>query len=367
MLSGFEWYLRANEPEVFGPAPAMRYMVEPTGDGPRAVRLVAGWSGHQVVSGREVTIRINAERRRGPEVGAREADEKRLLIVGDSLVFGFGVEHDETFGVHLESALEAELAIPVTVGNAGIPGLSTEDLPESLRQHADFGADAIVAAIYLGNDFSEDCEVYRAVVNGYVLQGAFARHAHRSWRTRLSLQWRVAFAVERFMRQYAPSLSLNPALLAATPEEAERLRGFPPLEQMREGVFMDVVDDPGYVATALDRTAGHLRELRRLAASRPLLIVLFPSRRHTRADLFVETLEQLGLAPAHYRRGTVQRRLSELGAALDVDMLDLTPELAAGDVATQDARWIPNDWHFSPAGHAQVAGWLLPWCLPALR
>ena len=50
-------------------------------------------------------VRINAEGYRGAEWPEKSADE--IVVVGDSQVFGLGVEEDETFSKELERALAA--------------------------------------------------------------------------------------------------------------------------------------------------------------------------------------------------------------------------------------------------------------------
>jgi lysophospholipase L1-like esterase len=50
-------------------------------------------------------VHVNALGLRGPEVGAKRPHELRVLVLGDSLVYGQGVGDDETLPVALEEAL----------------------------------------------------------------------------------------------------------------------------------------------------------------------------------------------------------------------------------------------------------------------
>ena len=79
--------------------------------------------------------------------GPRSADEQRVVVLGDSSFFGFGVADDQTMAAHLERRLDG-----VTVINAAIPGYSTEqsirlmdevvwDLDPSLLVIANFWSD----------------------------------------------------------------------------------------------------------------------------------------------------------------------------------------------------------------------------------
>src|SRR5688500_17987327 len=58
---------------------------------------------------------------RGPRVAKKARGEHRLIAIGGSTVFGYGVGWDETFPAHLERELRllAKNAAPVSVVNLG--------------------------------------------------------------------------------------------------------------------------------------------------------------------------------------------------------------------------------------------------------
>jgi len=64
--------------------------------------------------------------RGGPVSAEKAADAYRILVIGDSFAFGFGVEDDEALPAQL--AAQLSLARPgVEVINAGVPGWSADD------------------------------------------------------------------------------------------------------------------------------------------------------------------------------------------------------------------------------------------------
>src|SRR5213083_2702144 len=66
-------------------------------------------------------VRINAKGLRGPDVPyERRAGRPRVLILGDSQAWGFGVAEDETTASVLQTASGAEVI------NAGVSGYSTD-------------------------------------------------------------------------------------------------------------------------------------------------------------------------------------------------------------------------------------------------
>ena len=69
-----------------------------------------------------VHVRVNALALRGPELAEKQPNEIRLMTLGDSSVFGFGVEEADVFGAVAASYLSSEWARPVVPVNGGTPG-----------------------------------------------------------------------------------------------------------------------------------------------------------------------------------------------------------------------------------------------------
>jgi SGNH hydrolase-like domain, acetyltransferase AlgX len=100
---------------------------------------------------------------------------QRILLLGDSFVFGVGVPFEDTLGEQLERALNTgeEGSEPVEVVAAGVPGYGPDDyalLAERWvpRLHPDL----VVVAFFTGNDIY-DCNLKRSdpkvVVDGYMV------------------------------------------------------------------------------------------------------------------------------------------------------------------------------------------------------
>ncbi|MEC7987868.1 MAG: SGNH/GDSL hydrolase family protein [Myxococcota bacterium] len=86
-------------------------------------------------TGKDVTL-INA-------VGLRESlsptqkkrpQEKRVLVTGDSSIYGWGVRDHETYAVYLEKELRRRFRRDIEVINMGVPGYSTEQTIRLLNQ-----------------------------------------------------------------------------------------------------------------------------------------------------------------------------------------------------------------------------------------
>ena len=95
----------------------------------------------------DVEIRTNASGFRDDAVNEKRGF--RILLLGDSFAFGYGVERGSLFADILEHQLQTELI------NAAVGGF---DIIHQLRWYREYGkelhADLVVYALYLGNDLS---------------------------------------------------------------------------------------------------------------------------------------------------------------------------------------------------------------------
>lgn len=109
-------------------------------------RLKAGWRGWLEAPEYRHRVEINSRGFRGEEPGAEPA----VWMLGDSFVFGVGVEAKDS----LPGRLEAELAggsLKVPVWNLGVPSWSGEQYRRELeRRFADARPAAVVVVFFLG-------------------------------------------------------------------------------------------------------------------------------------------------------------------------------------------------------------------------
>jgi lysophospholipase L1-like esterase len=104
-------------------------------DGVLSHRIRPNWETFQVADEYSVRVTTNALGLRGAAATARKApDVYRILVIGDSFVFGYGVEDWETFPARLQTELEGQ-GHRVEVLNAGVPGWSTDSYLVYLREH----------------------------------------------------------------------------------------------------------------------------------------------------------------------------------------------------------------------------------------
>ena len=86
----------------------------------------------------------------------KSANEKRIIVTGDSSIYGWGVRDNETYAVYLERELRSRLAgTRLEVINLGVPGYSTE---QTLRLLDEVGWAYEPDLVVVSNLFS-DCNI----------------------------------------------------------------------------------------------------------------------------------------------------------------------------------------------------------------
>ncbi len=129
---------------------------------PRSARLASfwqydeklGWKNAPGAIGRfssygfDTVVQINSQGFRGPERDyVRNGEVGRVLVLGDSMIFGFGVEYEEMFTTILERRLPN-----VEVINLGVSGYSTDQellLYQSVRRK--YGAAVVIVVATHGH------------------------------------------------------------------------------------------------------------------------------------------------------------------------------------------------------------------------
>ena len=240
-------------------------------DAKNRIQTSTGWRGVQPVNGQKIEVRSNNLGMRGADVGPKQnASERRILMIGDSFVWGMGVAEQQAIPAQLEQRLRAT-SRNVLLGNAGMWGTSPREWGYTVdRFRQSFQPDAIVAVIYLGNDLSDLTLPPLYVLDGLPLTSEFAHVARSSLRYNMALRFRVWMALEHNL--------LNRVLPIAVPPKPQLL---PDGVSALEGVFFDLGEARASATPLLnDFTADlhrHFADLQRAAHGLPTLVVVLPS------------------------------------------------------------------------------------------
>ncbi len=141
--------------------------------------------------------RLNGNGWRGPEVGAKQRGELRVLNLGDSCTWGLGVHEDETYSERLGPLLTERTHARWSSVNAGVPSYSSL---QGRRFFSRYGAELApdVVTLYFGwNDAWEMCpdsknRLMEPSFTGSVLRILYRSQAFKRARLLLFDHWRGA-------------------------------------------------------------------------------------------------------------------------------------------------------------------------------
>jgi hypothetical protein len=98
-------------------------------------------------------VRINSLGLRGKESSADRPEVTRVLVLGDSYVFGIGVDEEHLMTTRLEELLGPHFPSGVEVVNLGVAGYSTDQELILFREVGPSLAPAIVVLVLCNNDY----------------------------------------------------------------------------------------------------------------------------------------------------------------------------------------------------------------------
>jgi lysophospholipase L1-like esterase len=136
-----------------------------------------------------VTISTNALGLRDREVERKQNGELRILLLGDSITFGYGVPAEETFGRRLESILTARLGRKVTTVNAGMGGFNTVQEYALLERYVSTFDPDVVTLLYIPNDIDVNDPPFNPRSNPALpgnAQSTTSRILQKSWLYKLA-------------------------------------------------------------------------------------------------------------------------------------------------------------------------------------
>jgi lysophospholipase L1-like esterase len=127
--------------------------------------MQADYSGRWSAVEYDQPFQTNTRGLRGAEVWPKASGEFRIVVIGDSMVFGGQVPEDERFTERLEATLKSRDFGQVRVVNVGVPGWTTLNEAGFLEANmAWLQPDLVVIAVYVGNDIEENV---MATIGGY--------------------------------------------------------------------------------------------------------------------------------------------------------------------------------------------------------
>lgn len=260
----------------------------------------------------------------------KSKNEFRILVLGDSIVMGYGVSHRETFASQLEEMLKNSGSFhrKIKVINTGVPGYAPFQELIILKESLRFKPDLLLLGFCM-NDLMEPFLVNRAF-------GGRGLDDHLVMQTRLPiLGW--LYNETGFGRMTIQFLQRKTDL------ETERRK------EIFEIKYMVQNSDQSEVKKAFAITLGYVKEIFDTARENDMkaLLMIFPYR--------------FQVEDKNFR--SPQRTMTVFASENNIDVIDFTDvceNLLKKDKITLDDIFIDND-HFTPEGNKKIAEVLLKW------
>jgi lysophospholipase L1-like esterase len=313
-------------------------------------RLKPGASAHFKTTDFETDIVINSSGTRGPEIPAKPAGEKRIAVIGDSLVLSVQVQYNQTFCALLEKRLNDHRtpAEPrYRVINAGVQGYGpVEELNFYERVVKPLQPDVVLVAVYVGNDAIEAFDSGSKILPAGA-SGATGAPADSSVRTsRGPSRWPLW--LRRITRR---SMVLQIVRLRAT-TLAERFGEARPIDR---ALTLYLPTAPPDIVRGLSVTRECLSRIAADAASRGARtgIVLLPARFQVASDDYAN-LDQI-VRDSGYQmvRDAGTERFRQALEGIGVPIMDALPVLRGS--TDRENVFFKTTAHLTPAGHQVMA------------
>jgi lysophospholipase L1-like esterase len=272
------------------------------------------------------------------ELGPKPANERRVLVLGDSLVLSVQVPFSQTFGELLERRLnERTGSAHYRVVNAGVQGYGPVEELLYFRKIVDIvQPDLVIVVVFVGNDAEEAVRSAPKLRPDAPDTPSMRTRLRRLVRRSMVLQivrLRVVSATERFTPNVAP------------PEPPLQSYAANPAPRIGEGLAISrtCLDDINKTATTVGARSA---------------IVLMPARFQVDDGDYGRLVESVTAAGGSLLRDAATERFHAALAPLNLPMLDVLPAmrrtLPGPDLFFQQTV------HLTPHGHDVVAAALDP-------
>jgi lysophospholipase L1-like esterase len=285
-------------------------------------------------------IRINNAGVRGPDFGAKADNERRVLVLGDSMVLSVQVAEADTFCQRLEDRLnQSRGPVRYRVINGGVQGYGPVEMALSIdRTLSELEPDLIIIGAYAANDATEAADSAPRLdgpAPAPLDAGELQRSTRRVLRRSMVLQvarMRVMQALDRLGRAPVPQRPLVAYL----------------------------TDPPADVPFGLSVSARAFGRIADAAAAKrvPTAIVLIPARFQVDDDDYGRLAEIVRASGGTLARDAGTERMAAALAPLHLPTLNLLPILRASPDPV--GLYFRQNAHFTPRGHEVIAAALEP-------
>lgn len=305
----------------------------------------------------DVAIEINSKGLRDHEFGPKKSATTRILSLGDSFGFGYGVEAEETYAKVLEHRLNAVGSAEFEVMNASASARGIRHMIEILERHGPgFKPDVVIASFFYVNDlidiknFPEHTVrggiVMTAGIGGVVDQDSWL-HFGVYYSDLALLVWRAKFNMER--RAMGQAFQLGVMHPDGRTWSTEMLLAKPDPKNQAE---LAVMADRAELWKQFEVLLATLKALTEKLGAK-LVLFSIPQATQTRSEVWARDVADGVVSEGKFDRDLISKMLTGICQRSEVRFLDLVTGFRA--TKPTGTRFFPVNRHFNVEGHAVAA------------
>ncbi len=266
------------------------------------------------------------------------ADTRNIILVGDSFVMGYGVNHESTMASLLEQRARVSYGDRLEVFNFGIEGISIPEYKELVAEAiaTPIKARMVVVVVFVGNDFQMTRLAEKARPEGNQI---------RRKSELIAKEIQLLSLVRTLARK---SVTIQDSFLWLG-----NITGIPTYQSDQAWIFRR--DQSEMEKEFFERRLQVLGAIHEscLQAERELAIIIVPNKTQ---------VENSGaLTGALYDGNKPNRLIAKYCKEHDLKCLDLLPVLVAAHAESHTPLYYPMDRHFTVTGNEVAAGAIFEW------
>jgi len=299
-----------------------------------------------------VNVSINSQGLRNAELQPKQEDTYRILVIGDSFTFGYGVENNETYPYLLQQKLDEASNKKIEVINAGYAsGYGTETFYAYLKKEGlKLEPDMILIGFLPGNDFTDITveqweEVDEKGLPVSVTGGDWIDESGR----RRQVNPGANFIENPVLYRTHLFFNTNSHVYAFF---KERLKGFvikqsPPTELFSRKEYTQREE------MLYNKSTKILKGIINLANEKDVSVamVMIPIKVEVYEDQFVKGLQFYDLNPDEFEINKIQTLLTTFGENNNMQVIDLRPSFVEYVQQSNSKVYFDHDMHWTPLGH----------------
>jgi len=307
-------------------------------------------------------VSLNSYGLRDREYGPKPVDERRIIALGDSFLFGAVWDANQTFVKVLERELNAQGTTPYAVVNTGVSGYGTFEEKEFLKRDGpDFEADTVMYFFYQ-NDIESDLGAPQSIVldNGCAISKASLSLPLFSWgriQNWLILHSRAYIYFRFILLNKSEALRNNLYKVRNVLVDW----GLAQPARLQYKILQSQYDQE--TSDGWNATLTNIAEMGELTATRGqrFIMVMIPMKFQVYESMWADYQQRNRVAPDAYDFDKPARILQEAADRSNVAFIDLTP-LIRNAIRAQNITaplYYEGDAHFNVLGNEVVGKILL--------